>query len=273
MRRLNLLNQLKEYKIKITKLCVTVAYPYLRREFDKLKTHRIYQLVAISFAGGIVIVVMTITLHAYLNTQHQPNKVQQYSSKSNVVQEFKSGRDTKSEIASLRQSIQQMDIRIEQVSSQTTQLTQEVKATENSLQTTLRTLEDNMNSVNAQSQKTNADTQKHLKTDITQGQIIKQKLSSIEKVLQKPRYLPVSVLPFKAIGIDFWNGRPMATLLLTDIHGTPHYQLMGEGMAFSCGSEGSKNNQCGRWVLSTIDVQKHQLIFTNDDGHAVKVKV
>jgi len=77
--------------------------------------------------------------------------------------------------------------------------------------------------------------------------------------------LPASVLPFKLVGVDFWNGHPMASIAMRDMNGVIQYKLMGEGMVFHCqdqsrhlsASSPAHNPSavlCRDWTLTTIDL-------------------
>jgi hypothetical protein len=70
-------------------------------------------------------------------------------------------------------------------------------------------------------------------------------------------------LPFKVVGLDFWNGKPMATISVKDTNGSPHYRLVGEGMTLS-----------SNWKLVKLTANPNTAIFSKlSNKKSQKVRV
>lgn len=101
---------------------------------------------------------------------------------------------------------------------------------------------------------------------------LESQLRRIHRQLTPPKYLPVRVLPFKPVSLDFWNGRPMVTVAQRDINGTVQYKLIGKGMGFRCGIS-TKNKPCSNWVLASLRTHPNIAIFRNVKNQKVRVEL
>lgn len=137
---------------------------------------------------------------------------------------------------------------IQQLENQLTALTQSVSEIADNLQATKETAQKNV----LATQQNYQQTQQHAKQ-------IESQLKAIHKRLTPAKYLSAKLLPFKVVGIDFWNGKPMVTIAIHDVTGTVQYRLMGEDMSY--------NN----WKLQTLLVSPKTAIFKNAKNQRVKV--
>lgn len=81
------------------------------------------------------------------------------------------------------------------------------------------------------------------------------KFDVLKRIIMPPRYLSLRVLPFKVVGIDFWNGLPKVTV---SIQGD--YALMMNGQKRS------------GWTVVSIQTDPHrQVIFENIRHQKVRV--
>lgn len=96
---------------------------------------------------------------------------------------------------------------------------------------------------------------------------VESELAKISHAVTPTHYLPITALPFKVVGLDFWNGKPMASIGIKDMNGVMHYRLMGQGMSFDC------HGRCENWTLAKIKTDPNELLFSNQKGQKIKVIV
>lgn len=96
---------------------------------------------------------------------------------------------------------------------------------------------------------------------------VESELAKISHAVTPTHYLPITALPFKVVGLDFWNGKPMASIGMKDMNGVMYYRLMGQGMSFDC------NGHCENWTLAKIKTDPNELLFSNQKGQKIKVIV
>ena len=113
--------------------------------------------------------------------------------------------------------------------------------------------------------------QQALRHNQQQTQTVEKQLRQLHQQLTPHKFLSPRVLPFHVVGIDVWNGQLMATVLLRDIHGGAHYQLMGQGMQWDCRSSSVATHHCTRWTVKQLSLQPAEVIFNNQQGQQVKV--
>ena len=94
---------------------------------------------------------------------------------------------------------------------------------------------------------------------------VESELSKISHAVAPVHYLPIKDLPFKVVGLDFWNDKPMASIGIKDMNGVMHYRLMGQGMSFDC------HGHCTNWTLEKIKTDPNALLFGNQKGQKIKV--
>lgn len=86
--------------------------------------------------------------------------------------------------------------------------------------------------------------------------VINSNLQTIKKAVIPPNYLDASHLPFKVLGIDYWNGEPKVTISISGQN-----DLAGQG-----------ESRDG-WLITAIDANAHTVIFQNTQKQLVKVGV
>lgn len=81
-------------------------------------------------------------------------------------------------------------------------------------------------------------------------------VKEVKKQVTPIRYLNPSILPFKTVSVDIWNGMPYATVMIDG-----HAKLVG------------KNETVNHWILSSLDYDSQKVIFKNYKDQYVKVYV
>jgi hypothetical protein len=88
------------------------------------------------------------------------------------------------------------------------------------------------------------------------------KLEAIQRLLvqlKSPALSPhpaLRTLPFHILGIDIWNGQPMAT-----VHMKGEFTLM------------AVNDTCAGWTLTSIDFETKQVVFKSPQHQYLKIKL
>lgn len=86
-------------------------------------------------------------------------------------------------------------------------------------------------------------------------------IEHLTKVVIPESFLSASTLPFTVSALDFWNSKPMLTIVHKSVDGQLQYRLMAQSMTV----EG--------WTLQTLNVEKREAIFVNTDAQKVKVSL
>lgn len=164
-----------------------------------------------------------------------------------------------SKLSEIQNSLNQQNLSSQRLSSLESQMY--------SLSLSLKQMKENTKSIKSASLNSARISEKNQLETKDQVKKVQSELLKISKAVTPTHYLPVSDLPFKVVGLDFWNGKPMASIAMKDTNGVMHYRLMGQGMRFDC------RGSCKSWELEKIHLDQNELLFINHQGQKIKVEM
>ena len=164
-------------------------------------------------------------------------------------------------INGLQTKLEQIKQDLSQSHDSSSQNIQQLKVQITDLEQSFAEIEQNAKDAKLAAQQSNKSSQQNYIEATKHAIKVESQLNAIHKQLTPPKYLPESVLPFKAVGLDYWNGKPMVTVAMKDVNGSMHYRLLGKNMLFA------------GWKLRELITEKRAAIFTNSKNRKVKVEL
>lgn len=209
-----------------------------------LTDERITKLLPWLKVSGIALLILILLLAAVLSL-HSGKQIQLSASQLHIDQ-----KQALTQLNRIENHITQLNNHIDKTSIPH----EEIQA----LNQQLATIQNNIDTLNKQTDKTRIQ-----QTLAEENQKLIEKLNSIQnrldllkKVSQSNKKLSSKMLPFRIMGIDIWNGQPMATV---------HIGNDSDLMAIS-------ETRAG-WTLIDIDFSASQVIFKSPQNEYLRIKV
>jgi hypothetical protein len=194
-----------------------------------------------------------------LKSQHTVNKVQS-AKEASAARQMQTNATQSSFAAGLQNQLQQIQKAIADSSLSQNKIN-DFESQISVLASNIKVLQENANATKEAALKTAAQEQAHADIENYRTGRLQAQLTKLSKAVIPQKYLPASILPFKVVGLDFWNGKPMVSIAIKDVQGVMHYTLMGQDMRYSF------------WAIRKINTSPKEAIFVNNKNQYVKVEL